>query len=266
MTDRTFPTAPAPRKDHRETTLHGLTLTNENAWHQEKDDHKITAYLKAENDYAEALTAVLAPLRDELYFEMLSHIKQTDESAPYREGDWLYFVRTEEGKQYSIFCRKSGSEIAPEGAEVVVLDGNQLAEGQAFFAIGATDISDDGRWLAYTTDVTGFRQYALHIKDLKTGETLPDPPSPGPQDRVGSLTWTSDNKTLFYTVEDEEQKRQFQLYRHTLSSSYSEDVLVYQEDDERFNIGVGRTRVGKYVVPDTCGRRSDRHVQGDCAA
>ena len=152
MTDRTFPTAPAARKDHRETTLHGVTLTDDYAWLREKDDPEVTAYLKAENDYAEALTADLAPLRDELYNEMLSHIKQTDESAPYREGDWWYYVRTKEGKQYSIFCRKSGSEIAPEGAEEVVLDGNQLAEGQAFFAIGATDISDDGRWLAYTTD------------------------------------------------------------------------------------------------------------------
>jgi oligopeptidase B len=259
MTDRILPSAPIARKDRRETKLHGETLVDDYAWLRDKDSPEVTEYLNAENAYAEALTAELAPLRDDLYEEMLSHIKQTDESAPYREGDWWYYARTEEGKQYSIFCRKRGSETAPEGAEEVVLDGNQLAAGQAFFAIGATDISDDGRWLAYTTDVTGFRQYALHIKDLESGETLPDPPSTGPQDRVGSLTWTSDNRTLFYTVEDDEQKRQFQLYRHTVGAPYSNDVLVYQDDDERFNIGVGRTRDGKYLVVE-----SGSHTTTEC--
>src|SRR3569833_234166 len=259
MTDRTLPSAPVARKDHREIQLHGVTLVDDYGWLRDKDAPEVTEYLNAENAYSDALTADLAPLRDELYKEMLSHIKQTDESAPYREGDWWYYSRTEEGKQYSIFCRKRGSSTAFEGPEEVVLDGNKLAEGQAFFAIGSTDISDDGRWLAYTTDVTGFRQYALHIKDLQTGETHPDPPSPGLQERVGSLTWTSDNKTLFYTIEDEEQKRQFQLYRHTLKTPYSDDVLVYQDDDARFNVGVGRTRDGKYVVLE-----SASHTTTEC--
>jgi oligopeptidase B len=259
MTDRTLPSPPVARKDNRQIQLHGATLVDDYAWLRDKDNPEVTEYLKAENAYSDALTADLSPLRDELYNEMLSHIKQTDESAPYREGDWWYYARTEEGKQYSIFCRKAGTQTAPEGPEQIILDGNQLAEGQAFFAIGATDISDDGRWLAYTTDVTGFRQYALHIKNLETGETLADPPSPGPQDRVGSLTWTSDDKTLFYTVEDEEQKRQFQLYRHTLHTPYSEDVLVYQDGDERFNIGVGRTRDGKYLVLE-----SGSHTTTEC--
>ena len=185
---------------------------------------------------------------------MLSHIKQTDESAPYREGDWWYTIRTEEGKQYSIFCRKRGSVTAPEGPEQIILDGNQFAEGQAFFAIGATDISDDGRWLAYTVDLTGFRQYTLHIKDLETGETLPSEVK-----RVGSVTWASDNITLFYSVEDEEQKRQFQLFRHTLHAPHATDVLVYQDDDERFNIGAGRTRDGKFIVLE-----SGSHTTTEC--
>ncbi len=98
----------------------------------------------------------------------------------------------------------------------MILDGNELAEGHAFFAIGATDITDDGRWLAYTTDTTGFRQYTLHIKDLETGETLP-----GEVERVGSVAWAADNQTLFYTVEDEEQKRQYQLWRHWRGTSHS---------------------------------------------
>jgi len=275
MTDlTTTPVPPVARKDRKETTLHGVTLTDDYAWLRDKENPEVNEYLTAENAYAEAITAELAPLRDKLYDEMLSHIKQTDESAPYREGDWWYYVRTEEGKQYSIFCRKrwvppnapvagtrgtSQPESAAASEEQIILDGNQLAEGQAFFSIGATDISDDGRWLAYTTDLTGFRQYTLHIKDLETGETLPDPPHPSPQERVGSLTWTSDNCTLFYTVEDEEQKRQFQLYRHTLHSPYSEDALVYQDDDERFNVGVGRTRDGKFLVLE-----SASHTTTEC--
>jgi len=254
MTERATPTPPVARKDHKETMLHGIALTDDYAWLRDKDSPEVTEYLTAENAYAEALTADVAPLRDELYNEMLGHIKQTDESAPYREGDWWYYVRTEEGKQYSIFCRRRGAAIAPEGPEQIILDGNQLAEGHAFFAVGASDISDDGRWLAYTTDLTGFRQYTLHIKDLETGETLP-----GEVERVGSVTWTSDNRTLFYTVEDEEQKRQFQLFRHTLHAPHSEDVLVYRDDDERFNIGAGRTRDGKFIVLE-----SGSHTTTEC--
>src|SRR3954462_4913692 len=142
MTDRILPSAPTARKDRRETKLHGETLVDDYGWLRDKDNSEVTEYLNAENSYADALTADLAPLRDELYEEMLSHIKQTDESAPYREGDWWYYARTEEGKQYSIFCRKRGLQMNPEGAEEVVLDGNKLAEGQAFFAVGSTDISD----------------------------------------------------------------------------------------------------------------------------
>src|SRR5579863_10131416 len=109
MTESPHLTPPASRKEHKETVLHGITLTDDYAWLRDKDNPDVTAYLKAENEYAESLTADLAPLRDQLYNEMLSHIKQTDESAPYREGDWWYYVRTEEGKQYSIFCRKRGT-------------------------------------------------------------------------------------------------------------------------------------------------------------
>jgi oligopeptidase B len=128
----------------------------------------------------------------------------------------------------------------------VILDGNLLAKGQAFFSIGATDITSDGRWLAYTTDTTGFRQYTLHVKDLETGETLAEE-----VERVGSVVWAADSRTLFYTVEDEEQKRQFQLFRHICGAPHADDVLVYQEDDERFNLGAGRTRDGKFIVMET---------------
>jgi len=245
MNRDTIPASPIARKEPKETILHGVKLTDDYAWLREKDAPEVKAYLDAENTYSDALMAPLAGLREELYQEMLSHIKQTDISVPFRDGGWWYYARTEEGLQYGIHCRKRGGTTGPDAdaPEEVVLDGNKLAEGHAFFAVGATEITDDGRWLAYTTDTTGFRQYTLHIKDLETGET-----SPGAVERVGSIVWAADNKSLLYTVEDEEQKRQFQLYRHTLGSDHAGDVLVYQDDDERFNIGVGRTRDGKFLV------------------
>jgi oligopeptidase B len=244
MTPTTLPSAPIARKQHTETNLHGTVLTDDYAWLRQKEDPEVTAYLEAENAYAEAFMAPLAGLREDLYQEMLSHIKQTDVSVPFREGDWLYYNRTEEGRQYAIHCRTHGSPSATEDTpEQVILDGNQLAEGHAFFAIGETDITDDGNWLAYATDTTGFRQYTLHIKDLLTGETLP-----GEVERVGSVTWAADNLTLFYTVEDEKQKRQYQLWRHKRGTPHTKDVLVYQDDDERFNLGVGRTRDGKFLI------------------
>ena len=254
MTQTQLPTSPIARKQHTETRLHGVVLTDDYAWLRDKQDPQVTAYLEAENAHAEAWMAPLAGLREDLYREMLSHVKQTDVSVPYRDGAWWYLTRTEEGRQYAIYCRKAAPQ--DDAPEQVILDGNQLAGGHAFFAIGATDITDDGRWLAYTTDTTGFRQYTLHIKDLASGETLP-----GEVERVGSIVWAADNRTLFYTVEDEEQKRQYQLWRHKRGTPHSEDVLAYQDDDERFNLGAGRTRDGKFLVLESASHTtSESHV------
>jgi oligopeptidase B len=251
MTPIPLPDPPIAPKLHTETPLHGVVLADDYAWLRDKENPQVTAYLEAENAYAEAVMAPLAGLREQLYQEMLSHIKQTDVSVPFRDGDWWYYTRTEEGLQYAIHCRTHGSPNATEDTpEQVILDGNKLAEGHAFFAIGATDISDDGRWLAYTIDTTGFRQYKLHIKDLLTGETLPGPGIASQVERVGSVVWAADNETLFYTVEDEEQKRQYQLWRAARGHLHA-SVLVYQEDDERFNLGAGRTRDGKYLVMES---------------
>jgi len=239
---------PVAHKDHKETTIHGVTLVDDYAWLRDKENPDVTAYLEAENSYAEGVMAPYGDLREELYREMLSHIKQTDVSVPYRDGLYWYYSRTEEGLQYAIHCRKRGTFSGPgeDSEEEVILDGNNLAEGHAFFAIGGVDVTDDGRWLAYTVDYTGFRQYSLYIKDLETGELLP-----GTVARVGSVVWAADNFTLFYTVEDEEQKRQYQFYRHMRGAPYAADVLVYQDDDERFNVGAGRTRDGKYIVMES---------------
>jgi oligopeptidase B len=255
MNQEKLPTPPVAHNEHTETHLHGVVLIDDYAWLRDKENPETTAYLEAENAYAEAVLAPLDGLRDQLYQEMLSHIKQTDISVPFRDGDWWYYSRTEEGQQYGIHCRKSGSAAGPDNdaPEQVILDGNEMAKGHAFFAIGSTDITDDGRWLAYTTDTTGFRQYTLHIKNLETGETLP-----GEVERVGSVVWAADSSTLFYSVEDEQQKRQFQLWRAD-GRQLGEGVLVYQDDDERFNLGAGRTRDGKFIVME-----SASHITTEC--
>ena len=234
----TIPPKADPKR--QETTIHGHPLVDDYAWLRDKEDPKTIAYLNAENAWTAAVMEPTAELQEKLYREMLSHIRETDVSVPFREGDFWYYSRTEEGLQYPIYCRKHETLDAPE---IVILNVNKLAEGESFMAIGAFTVSDDGNLLAYSTDTKGFRQYTLHVKDLRTGELLPER-----VERVGSIVWAADNKTLFYTVEDEVQKRQYQLYRHVLGTPHEQDVLIYEETDERFNIGAGRTRDRKYIV------------------
>ena len=248
---------PIARKDPRTLPLHGHTLQDDYAWLREKENPETLAYLNAENAYTRAIMEPAHSLIDTLYAEMLSHIQQTDVSVPYREGGFDYYSRTVESRQYPIYCRVpaaagSATRAVPpvEGFadEEILLDVNQLAEGQAFMAVGATAITDDGNWLAYTTDNTGFRQYTLHVKNLKTGETIR-----ALAERVGSVVWAADDRTLFYSVEDEETKRPYQIFRSALQSdggSFHHAELTWQEPDERFNVGVGRTRDGKFLIAE----------------
>ena len=240
MSTATRLTPPLAEAKHTENSLHGHTLVDDYAWLRDKESQETLAYLTAENDYTAAVMEPTKDLQETLYREMLSHIKETDVSVPYRDGDYWYYTRTEEGQQYPIYCRKKHSLEAPES---IILDVNQLAEGESFMSLGGLAVSDDGNLLAYSVDNKGFRQYTLQVKDLRTGELLPER-----VERAGSIVWATDNKTLFYTVEDEEQKRQHQLFRHVLGAPHSGDVLVYEETDERFNIGAGRTRDRKYIV------------------
>jgi oligopeptidase B len=170
---------------------------------------------------------------------MLSRIQQTDLSVPYLLRGYLYFTKTLEGKQYPLHYRRLRDE---NNAEELLLDLNALAEGQSFLGLGAFGVSDDNRWLAYSTDTTGFRQYVLQIKDLQTQDTLPFR-----AERVTSAAWARDNRTLFYTVEDELTKRSHRLYRHTLGET-GPDPLLFEETDERFRIDIERTRSGAYLI------------------
>jgi oligopeptidase B len=240
MTSSISAQPPIARREQTVNTYHGRRLTDDYAWLREKTSPEVIAFLDQENAYTRAVMKPTEELQAKLYGEMLSHIKETDVSVPFRDKDYFYYSRTEQGAQYPIYCRKHGSL---EAEEEVILDMNQLAVGESFMALGALTVSDDGYLLAYSTDTTGFRQYTLHIKDLRTGEVLPDQAQ-----RVGSVVWAADNRTLFYTVEDEETKRQFQFYRHAVSEPQDKDALVYEESDERFNVGAGRTRDGKFLV------------------
>ena len=222
----------APKVPHMQT-LHGQTIEDDYYWMREKDNPKVKAFLDAENAYTDAFMKPTEPLQKALYDEMLSRIKETDLSVPYREGGWYYYSRTEKGKQYPIYCRKKGSLEAPEE---VILDVNALAQGERFMSVAAREVSDDGRLLAYTTDNTGFRDYTLHVKDLTTGKILPETVA-----RVTTVAWAADNKTLFYTATDP-AKRPYRLYRHVLGDDTARDALLYEEKDEKFRIFTGRSR------------------------
>ncbi len=240
---------PPARRDPTPTTLHGITLQDDFRWMRDKESPEVLAYLNAENAYTAAIMAPTTELQAKLYAEMLSHIKETDESVPYRLGGWFYTTRTVEGSQYAIHCRRPAADpdlnspFDPTQTEQVILDVNQLAEGKPFMSLGSLSISPDGNLLAYSTDSTGFRQYTLHLRDLRTMVDLPDT-----AERTGSLAWAGDSRTLFYSTEDETTKRQDHIFRHTVGAPTSEDILVFHEPDERFNLGIGRTRDGQYLM------------------
>ncbi len=239
---------PIAEREPRTTPIHSTELHDDYAWMRDKDSPRVLEYLRAENAYTAAMMDGTEELQKQLYDEILSHIKEDDVSVPYRDGAWEYLVRTDKGRQYARYCRRPAgaaenlysTEVTAD--ETVILDVNELAEGQPFMSIGDSAVSPDGRLLAYTTDNTGFRQYTLHIKDLSTGEVLADT-----AERVGSLAWAADAKTLFYSTEDEQTKRQDRLFRHRVGDAGG-DVEVFHEPDERFNLGVGRTRDREYLL------------------
>jgi len=232
------PTPPVAKKAPKVTEINGQKLVDNYFWLRDKSNPEVKAYLDAENAYADAVMKPTERLQKRLYDEMLSRIKETDVDVPYKDGDYYYYSRTEAGQQYPIRCRKRGSLDA---SEQVLVDLNELAKGQTFMAIGSFEVSEDGDLLAFSTDNTGFRQYTLGFKDLRTGNMLPDH-----VEKTGSIAWARNNKTLFYTVEDS-AKRQYRLYRHTVGTTGPDD-LVYEEKDERFNIYVGKTRSKAYII------------------
>lgn len=235
-TDSNGAKPPVAKKAAKNFTIHGDARTDNYYWLREKTNPEVISYLEAENEYTSSVMRPTEAFQESLYKEMLGRIKQTDLSVPLKIGDYYYYSRTEEGKQYPIYCRKRGSLDAKEE---ITLDLNELAKGHKFLGLGSYVVSDDGNLLAYSTDTTGFRQYTLQVKDLRTGETFPDR-----IEKTVSVVWAADNKTIFYTTEDH-AKRSNRLYRHSLGSEA--DELVFEEKDELYRLFTSRSRDKSYI-------------------
>lgn len=221
------------------TTLHGDARVDDYAWLKDRNDPDTIPYLEAENAFTKASMRSTIALQKQLFREMRGRIKETDLDVPARIDDYYYYGRTRRGQQYSIFCRKHGSLRA---REEIILDHNRLARGHEYFAVEAHAISRDHRLLAYTFDTKGDERLTLRVKDLRTGKLLPDT-----IENVSSVTWAADSRTLFYVTLDEAH-RPFKLFRHTLGTPTSDDVLVHHEKDEAFFVGISSTRSRAYVV------------------
>ena len=254
-----LPTPPdVEKKPHVVKAPHGAERRDEYYWLRDdkRKDAEMLGYLKAENAYADALLAPLKPVQDQLYDEIVARIKQDDASVPYRERGWWYYSRFEQGKDYPIHARRrdgagvdalSIQEANAAGdfaAEQLLFDVNAMAAGKDYYAVGGRTVSQDNRMVVYGDDTNGRRQYTLRVKDLDTGETLADS-IPG---TAGYAVWADDNRTFFYIENDPETLLSTKVKKHVVGSDPKDDVLVYEEQDDTFYMGVGRTRDDKYIT------------------
>lgn len=217
---------------------HGVERDDPYYWLREKSDPAVISYLEAENTFTETVAAPLGNLRDQLFDEMLGRIQEDDSSVPYKDGKYWYYSRTEEGKAYTIYCRKLESL---EAEEEILLDINVLADGLDYFDLGALSVSQDHRILAYSTDTTGREIYTLQFKDLETGNNLSDTIS----ELSGRVMWANDNQTLFFSRMDD-ALRPDRIFRYTLSKPNSEE-LVYEESDEKYRVGFWRSSSDRFL-------------------
>ena len=233
---------------------HGIDFVDNYEWMRDKESQETLDYLEAENAFTQQETEHLQTLRDNIYEEIKSRVKETDMSIPVRAGNYWYYSRTEEGKSYGYSCRipvREGTDawtppVIPEGepaeGETIIMDANELAEGHEFFSMGASSVTTSGRYLAYSTDITGDERFTLRIKDLDTGELLPDTLS----GVFYGATWVGEEYLFYQRVDD--AWRPDTVWRHKVGTSMEEDVLVYHEPDERYSTWVGTTRSEKYIL------------------
>jgi len=233
--------APTAKVRPYELTKHGDVRVDNYYWIKERENSEVIDYLNAENDYTRAMTAHTEDLQKNLFAEIKGRIKQTDESLPYKKNGYFYYSRFEDGNQYRMHCRKKGSLTA---AEEVMLDANKLAEGHSFFSVRGLQVSSNNSLLAYAVDTRGRRIYTLKIKNLETGEVLKDTI----HDVTGNVAWANDNRTLFYSKQDPETLRSYQIYRHVLGTDPTNDYLVYEEKDDTFSSFVFKTKSDKFVM------------------
>jgi len=235
------PAPPAARVEPKILEMHGHRRVDDYYWLRERDNPEVMAYLEAENDYTDKMTAHTRALEDSLFEEIKGRIKQDDSSVPYLKDGYYYYSRFEKGREYALFCRKKGSL---EALEQVMLDANLLAEGHEFFSLGSRAVSSANDLLAFATDTVGRRLYTIGFKNLATGESLADEIP----EVTGNMAWAEDNRTLFYTRQDPATLRWFQVWRHSLGADPAVDVLVYEEKDETFSCFVFKTKSKKFLM------------------
>lgn len=249
---------------------HGDRVVDPFEWLRDKDDPEVIAHLEAENAYAEAMTSYLEPLRARIFDEIKSRTQETDLSVPAAYRGWWYYSRTFEGKQYAAQCRvrlvagrgrpELEPGVTPEG-EQVLLDGNVEAEGHEFFSLGAFEVSPDGRRIAYAVDVEGDERFALRVKDIEAGAVIDEAVT-----GVGyGAVWSLDGQFLFYTRVDESW-RPHQVWRHEVGTPADSDVLVFEEPDERFWLGVGASRDDAWVIIQVGSKLTSEVLLLDAAA
>ncbi len=232
------PPPDAAQRPHTHS-LFGTDRPDPYHWLRDRDDPDVLAYLAAENAYAAAMTAPTQALEDAIYGEIVARVVPDDASAPvFDRGFWVY-RRFEDGKEYPVYARRSGTMDA---REEILIDGNARADGQGYYHLGAAAVADDGQTLAFAEDTTGRRIYTVRFKNLATGEILPDEIHPA----TPALAWAADSRTLFVTRQDAETLRSHQVTRHTLGQDG--ETVVFQDDDDTFNVGVGRSKDRRFVV------------------
>ncbi len=236
----TNPQPPAAPKQPHATTHHGAIVVDDYFWLRERENPAVLEYLEAENAYTSAVMAHTSAQQEQLYTEMRGRIKEDDDSVPVKRDDYFYYTRVVEGQQYPIYCRRHGSL---EAAEEILLDQNLLAAGEAYCALGTFTVSPNHQLLAYSVDTSGAESYTLFIKDLATGDLLPDQI---PNTYYG-VEWANDNRTLFYNVLDAAM-RPYQLLRHTLGADPASATLVYHETDEAFFLWISKTCSEAYLL------------------
>ncbi len=231
--------APDAKKIKKELTIHNDTRIDNYYWLNDREDSEVIAYLEAENAYTEAILKHTEAFQEKIYKEMVSRIKQDDETVPYRSNGYYYYTRYEEGKEYPIYCRKKGNV---DGQEEIMINVNEMAEGYSYFQVGGWDVSMDNKLIAYSVDTLSRRKYTIHIKNLETGEIYKDQI----KNTSGGVTWANDNKTLFYVTKDE-SLRPCKIYSHKMDSG-TDDRLIFHEEDVTFGSGIYKSKSQKYLM------------------
>jgi oligopeptidase B len=235
------PVPPVAEKRPVELTMHGHTRVDDYYWLRERESQEVIEYLEAENEYTGAMLKHTEDLQHKLYEEIIGRIKQTDESVPYFDNGYYYYVRFEEGGEFPIYCRKKGSI---DGTEEIMLNVNEMAEGHSYYNVSGLNVSPDNRRLAFGVDSVGRRKYELRFSDLETGEMLPDIIT----ETNGYVAWANDSRTVYYTIQNEVTLRSEKVFRHQLGNDPDDRELVYFEQDETYRVGVFTTKSKKYVM------------------